>query len=79
MATTDDARSRFHGKRTRPRPDGTAILAFLSSCAGGMATTGRPTSTCRIATCKPKPEDLVPELALQPNGKWDFPHDLAHS
>lgn len=24
-----------------------------------------------------KPDDLVPELAPQPNGKWEFPRDLA--
>ncbi len=28
---------------------------------------------------RPSAEKLVPELAPQPNGKWEFPHDLAHS
>ena len=28
---------------------------------------------------RPHTEDLVPELAPQPNGKWEFPRDLAHS
>ena len=27
---------------------------------------------------QPKLEDLVPELAAQPNGKWEFPHALEH-
>ncbi|HEX4057153.1 MAG TPA: DUF2510 domain-containing protein [Galbitalea sp.] len=28
---------------------------------------------------RPTAEELVPELALQPNGKWEFPPNLAHS
>jgi hypothetical protein len=27
---------------------------------------------------QPKLEDLVPELASQPGGRWEFPRDLAH-
>ena len=30
-------------------------------------------------TRQPSAEELVPELALQPGGKWEFPHDLGHS
>jgi hypothetical protein len=28
---------------------------------------------------RPTAAELVPELAPQASGKWDFPHDLAHS
>jgi hypothetical protein len=78
MATTDDAAFSVSGNRA-PTPGwyrDPRVPFQLRWWDGEDWTTNVYMPDRNV---QPKPEDLVPELALQPNGKWDFPHDLAHS